>query len=136
MPEYVVERTLLALNEQKKAVKGSRILLMGLAYKADVDDMRESPTFELMSRFKALGAEVCYFDPHIPVIGPTREHADWKGVKSIAWNQATVSKFDAAILATNHKAFNLGELRDWSPLTIDCRDAMRSVAGKGRVVRA
>jgi UDP-N-acetyl-D-glucosamine dehydrogenase len=136
MPEYVVTRTVLALNEQGKAVKHSRILLMGLAYKADVDDMRESPTFELMDRFQELGAEVAYHDPYIPVIGPTREHAAWKGHRSVAWSRVTVSSFDAVVIATNHKAFNLAELRDWAPLTIDCRDAMRDVAGKGRVVRA
>lgn len=136
MPEYVVERTLLALNDQCKAVKGSRILLLGLAYKSDVDDMRESPTFELMTRFKALGAEVAYHDPHVPVIGPTREHAEWKGVRSVEWNSAVVSSFDAVVIATKHKAFNLSQLREWSPLIIDCRDAMRDVAGKGRVVRA
>ena len=79
MPEYVVRRTMLALNEQGKAVKGSRILILGLAYKADVDDMRESPTFELMDRFVALGASVSYHDQHVPVIGPTRKHANWKG---------------------------------------------------------
>ncbi len=73
MPEYVVQRTMVALNDQGKAVKGSRILLLRLAYKADVDDMRESPTFELLDRFQALGAEVSYHDPYVPEIGPTRE---------------------------------------------------------------
>jgi UDP-N-acetyl-D-glucosamine dehydrogenase len=136
MPEYVAERTLLALNEGGKAVNGSRILLMGLAYKADVDDMRESPTFELMDRFQALGATVAYYDPHVPVIGPNREHAAWMGKTSVEWSRAVVSSFDAVVIATNHKVFNLPELRDWASLTIDCRDAMRNVPGKGRVVRA
>lgn len=136
MPEYVVTRTVLALNEQGKATRNSRILLMGLAYKADVDDMRESPTFELMDRFKALGAAVAYHDPYVPVIGPTREHAAWRGHKSIGWDRPTISGFDAAVIATNHKAFNLAELREWCPLVVDCRDAMRNVSGPGRVVRA
>lgn len=136
MPEYVVTRTVLALNEQGKAAKNSRILLLGLAYKADVDDMRESPTFELMDRFQELGAEVAYHDPYIPVIGPTREHAVWKGHRSVPWDRATIASFDAVVIATNHKALNLGELRQWAGLTIDCRDAMRNVPGIGRVVRA
>ena len=136
MPQYVVSRTMLALNEQGKSVKGSRILLLGLAYKSDVDDMRESPTFELMDRFQELGAEVAYHDPYIPVIGPTREHAAWKGHRSVPWDRATIASFDAVVIATNHKAFNLVELRQWADLTIDCRDAMRNVPGAGRVVRA
>ncbi len=73
-----------ALNENSKSVRGSRILLLGLAYKANVDDMRESPTFDLMDRFQKLGASIDYHDPYIPVIGPTREHAAWQGRK--AWN--------------------------------------------------
>lgn len=136
MPEYVVERTLLALNDRGKPVKGSRILILGLAYKADVDDLRESPSLELLSRFKSLGANVSYHDPHIPVIGPTREHADWQGHRSVDWDEATVSSFDAVVIATNHKAVNTTDLREWVNLVIDCRDAMRNVSGNGCVVRA
>jgi UDP-N-acetyl-D-glucosamine dehydrogenase len=136
MPEYVVRRTMLALNERGKAVKGSRVLLLGLAYKADVDDMRESPTFELMDRFAALGAAVSYYDPHVPVIGPTREHAKWQGVKSVAWDRATISAADAVVIATNHKAVNLAELADWAPLVVDTRDAMKQVRGKSSIVKA
>jgi UDP-N-acetyl-D-glucosamine dehydrogenase len=136
MPEYVVRRTMLALNERGKAVKGSRVLLLGLAYKADVDDMRESPTFELMDRFAALGAAVSYYDPHVPVIGPTREHAKWQGVKSVAWDRATISAADAVVIATNHKAVNLAELADWAPLVVDTRDAMKGMAGKVLVIKA
>jgi len=136
MPEYVVSRTMLALNERGKAVRGSRILLLGLAYKADVDDMRESPTFELMNRFDALGAEVSYYDPHVPSIGPTREYARWEGTTSVAWNRETIAATDAVVIATNHKAVNLQELANWAPLIIDTRDAMRSLNCKNTVVRA
>lgn len=136
MPEYVVRRAMMALNDSGKPVKGSRVLLLGLAYKADVDDMRESPTFELMDRFRALGAAVNYHDPHVPVIGPTREHAAWQGVKSVPWDRATVSSYDAVVISTNHKAVNLRELADWSPLIIDTRDAMRGISGPAKVVKA
>lgn len=136
MPEYVVRRTMLALNERGKAVHGSRILLLGLAYKADVDDMRESPTFELMDRFSALGATVAYHDPHVPVIGPTREHARWKGMHSTPWNRETLATTDAVVIATAHKAVDLGELATWPGLVIDTRDAMRNVSGAATVVRA
>lgn len=136
MPEYVVRRTMLALNDRGRAVRGSRILLLGLAYKADVDDMRESPTFELMDRFEALGAEVSYHDPHVPVVGPTREHARWKGAKSVPWNRETIAAMDAVVISTAHKAVNLAELAAWTTLVIDTRDAMRHVAGPATVVRA
>jgi UDP-N-acetyl-D-glucosamine dehydrogenase len=136
MPEYVVSRTMLALNERGKAVKGSNILLLGLAYKADVDDMRESPTFELMDRFAALGANVSYYDPHIPKIGPTREYAKWKDTRSVAWNRDTIAAHDAVVISTNHKAVNLAELADWASLIIDTRDAMRNMHCKATVQTA
>jgi UDP-N-acetyl-D-glucosamine dehydrogenase len=98
--------------------------------------MRESPTFELMDRFAALGAAVSYYDPHVPVIGPTREHAKWQGVKSVAWDRATISAADAVVIATNHKAVNLAELADWAPLVVDTRDAMKQVRGKSSIVKA
>ena len=136
MPEYVVQRAMIALNDHGKAVKGSRVLLLGLAYKADVDDMRESPTFELMDRFQALGAEVSYYDPHVLEIGPTREHAKWQGVKSIPWDETMIRSYDAVVIATNHKAVNLTELASWVPLIIDSRNAMKDVAGSANVVKA
>ena len=74
MPEYVVHRTAEALNEDRKSVKGSKILIIGLAYKADVDDERESPSYVLMEMLKHRGAQVAYYDPYVPVIRPTREH--------------------------------------------------------------
>jgi len=136
MPEYVVERAMRALNDRGKPVKGSRILLLGLAYKADVDDMRESPTFELLDRFQALGAEVSYYDPHVPEIGPTREHAKWQGVKSIPWTEEDLRPYDAVVIATHHKAVNLAELAAWVPLIIDSRNAMVSIRSQATVVKA
>lgn len=139
MPQYVVHRTMESLNRRKKAVNGSEILLMGLAYKENVDDMRESPTFELMDLLKQQGAEVSYYDPHIPTITPTREHVDWTGVKSIIWNRENISSYDAIIIATHHKAFNLQELTDWADLVIDTRDAFVKSAIRpkdGQVVKA
>jgi UDP-N-acetyl-D-glucosamine dehydrogenase len=124
MPEYVVQRTAEALNEVAKPVKGSKILLMGLAYKANVDDMRASPTFELMDLLSERGAMVDYYDPHISVIGPTREHANWQGKESIKWEQSIVSDYDLVLIATDHKAFNLDELLSWAPLIVDTRNAI------------
>src|SRR5437016_10135813 len=85
MPAYVVNRTIEALNHHRKPLNGSRILIVGLAYKANVDDMRESPAFHLLDLLRARGAETAYYDPHIAVIGPTREHGNWQGFKSVSW---------------------------------------------------
>ncbi|HEY2951178.1 MAG TPA: nucleotide sugar dehydrogenase [Verrucomicrobiae bacterium] len=137
MPEYVVHRVADALNARKKSVNGSRILLLGLAYKSDVDDMRESPTFILLDLLKNRGAEVAYHDPHIPVIGPTREHAHWAGVKSVPWNRATISAFDAVLISTAHKTVNYQDLADWAPSIVDTRNAMSGLNTKpGQVWKA
>ncbi|MFT6792630.1 MAG: UDP-N-acetyl-D-glucosamine dehydrogenase [Rubritalea sp.] len=136
MPQYVVRRTADALNEQKKAVNGSRVLIMGLAYKQDVDDMRESPTFALMDLLAQQGAEVDYFDPHLPEIKPTREHANWTGKKSITWTQENMEAYDAVVISTNHKAFDLEELANWAEIIIDTRNAMKSTQGSAKVVKA
>jgi UDP-N-acetyl-D-glucosamine dehydrogenase len=125
MPEYVVERLTAALNAQKKAVNGSKILLVGLAYKADVDDMRESPTFVLLDLLKARGAEVAYYDPHVPEIGPTREHRHWQGLSSIPWNESIIRRFDASIIATAHAATDHEQLAEWCKCIVDTRNVLR-----------
>lgn len=124
MPEYVVQRVSEALNEATKSIKGSRILIMGLAYKANVDDMRESPTFELLDLLTEKGANVKYYDPHIPEIGPTREHSAWQGEKSVEWNKEQVSSFDLVLISTDHEANNITELLAWAPLIVDTRNAI------------
>mgnify|MGYP001296692183 FL=1 len=130
MPEYVVEQTTKALNTHKKAVNGSKILLVGLAYKPNVDDMRESPTFELFHLLEKLGAEVAYYDSYIPTIPPTREHAHYTGRKSIKWDQATVNGFDAVLISTNHSDIDYSELAEWSDCIIDTRNAMKGINPK------
>jgi UDP-N-acetyl-D-glucosamine dehydrogenase len=124
MPMYVVNRVIEALNSQKKALNGSRVLLIGLAYKPNVDDPRESPTFVLMDLLKQRGAEVVYYDPHVPVIGPSREHGAWAGTRSVPWSSETISGCDAVVVATAHDAVNYKELAEWSSCIIDTRNAM------------
>jgi UDP-N-acetyl-D-glucosamine dehydrogenase len=137
MPDYVVNRVIEALNDQKKSVKGSRILVLGLAYKPNVDDERESPSYVLMESLKSRGAEVAYHDPFVPAIKPTREHAHWVGTKSIAWNRETISGFDLVLIATNHASINYGELAQWAPCIVDTRNAMAGSATKpGQVWKA
>lgn len=127
MPRYVVERTIKALNAHNKAVNGSRVLILGLAYKPDVDDLRESPTFKLMDLLKKYGADISYYDHYIPEIWETREHKDWTGLKTVAWNKETISSFDAVIISTNHSDINYQELADWNDLIIDTRNAMKNI---------
>ena len=95
MPMHVVNRTAEALNARRKSVNGSRVLIIGLAYKPNVDDERESPSYTLLETLKSRGAEVAYYDPHVPVIRPTREHAHWAGTRSVDWNRPTLESFDA-----------------------------------------
>jgi UDP-N-acetyl-D-glucosamine dehydrogenase len=137
MPNYVIHRTMEALNSRGKAVKGSRILLMGLAYKANVDDMRESPTFALLDGFQRLGADVSFYDPHVPVVGPTREHMNWAGARSVEWSEETIRAQDCLVISTHHAAFDLAQLAAWSDLIIDTRNAMASIATpEGLVIKA
>lgn len=124
MPRYVVQNTSKALNTRKKAINGSSVLLMGLAYKENVDDMRESPAFHIMDQLKQLGAAVSYFDPHIPVITSTREHTDWVGFESVTWDETSISQFDCVIICTDHLCFNYQQLVDWADVVVDTRNAL------------
>ena len=137
MPVHVVNRTAEALNARRKAVNGSRVLVVGLAYKPNVDDERESPSYVLMNLLTERGAEVAYYDPHVPVIRPTREHAHWTGTRSVSWDRQTLESFDATIIATNHQAVNYQALADWSPCIVDTRNAMALIETKpGQVWKA
>jgi len=124
MPEYVVHRIVDALNDRARAVKGSRILLLGLAYKPNVGDERESPSYVLMNLLHARGAEVAYHDPHVPVIKPTREHAHWAGRQSVPWTREVIGGFDLVVIATHHAAVDYAELAAWAPCIVDTRNAM------------
>ena len=127
MPEFVINRVADALNAKQKAVKGSRILVLGLAYKANVDDDRESPSYKLLDMLKNRGALVSYYDPHVPVIRPTREHPHWAGTKSVEWKQPVISGFDLVLIATAHKLVNYYELAGWAQTIVDTRNAMSGI---------
>ena len=137
MPEYVVQRVADALNDQKKAVRGSRILILGLAYKPNVDDERESPSYVLMDLLVSRGAEVEYYDPYVPTIRSTREHSQWAGKRSVQWNESTIASFDLVLIATNHSTMNYQELGKWAHCIVDTRNAMATVPGsEGKVWKA
>jgi UDP-N-acetyl-D-glucosamine dehydrogenase len=127
MPEYVVHRVADALNDRRKAIKGSSVLVLGLAYKPNVDDERESPSYVLMDMLKKRGAKVAYHDPYVPVIKPTREHSHWAGTKSVEWKKETMITFDVVLIATNHACINYQELADWTECIVDTRNAMAAI---------
>ena len=101
--------------------------------------MRESPTFELMDELAALGARIDYYDPHIPTVTPTREHASWTGTNSIEWTAETIAAYDCVLIATNHRAFDLESLLDSADLIVDTRNAVARAGltpREGQVVKA
>ena len=124
MPAKVIARVTQALAAKKKSLRGARVLVLGLAYKANLEDDRESPSYVLMDLLKARGAKVSYFDPHVPMIKPTREHPHWAGTKSVLWHRKTISTFDAVLISTAHAAVDYQQLADWSPLILDTRNVM------------
>jgi UDP-N-acetyl-D-glucosamine dehydrogenase len=137
MPERVVARVVEALAVARKTLNGARALVLGLAYKANVDDDRESPSYVLMDLLKAQGADVSYFDPHIPVIRPSREHSHWAGTRSVKWDRRTISAFDAVLISTAHDAVNYKRLADWASLIVDTRNVMANIkSAEGKVWKA
>jgi UDP-N-acetyl-D-glucosamine dehydrogenase len=137
MPEHVIKRVAEALNSNGKLMKGSQILILGLAYKANVEDDRESPSYILMGKLKKLGAEVSYYDPHIPKVKLTRAHSSWAGMDSIEWTREMISSFDVILISTAHDAIDYQELANWSDLIIDTRNVMGRIHTKvGQVLKA
>jgi UDP-N-acetyl-D-glucosamine dehydrogenase len=138
MPDYVIGRVVEALNQRRRAVNGSRVLVLGMAYKANVDDDRESPSYRLMNLLKGRGAEVFYHDPHVPVIRPSREHGHWAGAKSVSWDQKTIEGFHLVLIATAHKAVDYAQLAQWAQCIVDTRNVMAPYAQKypGKIWKA
>ncbi len=127
MPKYVVSKTIEALNTTKKSVNGSRILIIGIAYKPDVDDMRESPAFPIMDELNDMGATLDFHDPWIPVIPNTREHSEWQGKESVDWAKENIELYDAILIISNHSNINYSELAEWAEVVVDTRNAMSEV---------
>jgi UDP-N-acetyl-D-glucosamine dehydrogenase len=119
MPDYVVAKLSGALNVRRKSVNGSRILVLGIAYKPDVDDMRESPSVLIMEKLRDLGAEVAYSDPHIAVFPPMREHNFQ--LSSVPVSPESLASFDCVLLATHHKRFDYEMIRQNAALIVDTR---------------
>jgi UDP-N-acetyl-D-glucosamine dehydrogenase len=128
MPEYVTQKTMLALNTVGKALKGSSILVLGLAYKPNVDDVRESPAITLIERLDALGAAVEYADPHVAHGHKMRRH-DMSSYKAIDLTPESLAGFDAVIVATDHEAFDWDLIAKHARLVVDTRNALASRLG-------
>jgi UDP-N-acetyl-D-glucosamine dehydrogenase len=136
MPSYVVSRLSDALNEQGKSVKGSKIAILGMAYKKDVDDPRESPGFELMDLLLKKGATVTYNDPHIPVLPPMRHYPHLR-MQSQELTPAYLAAQDCVLIATDHSAYDYPAIVAQSRLVVDTRNATRTVTtGREKIVKA
>ena len=126
MPHYVIERVISALNDEAKAIKGCKIMVLGAAYKPNVDDCRESPAFELLELLEERGAEVSYNDPHVPILPPLRGHSI--RLTSTELTPKVIADQDCLLIATDHKAFDWKFIAQHAKLLIDTRGATRHLA--------
>lgn len=125
MPSWVLKKTAKALNQREKSLKNSKILVLGIAYKKNVDDMRESPSVFLMEKIRDEGAIVSYSDPHVPVFPKMREHTF--DLESVTLSPAVIAGYDCIILATDHDKFDFQMIRENAKLIIDTRGKYRDV---------
>ena len=136
MPLYVITRLAEALNEMGKPIRGSKIGVLGVAYKKDVDDPRESPSFKLMELLQERGAVLSYSDPHIPVL-PSMRHYDVPRLASEDLTPDYLASLDCALIATDHSAFDYGMIVKHAPLIVDTRNATVDIdEGREKVVKA
>jgi UDP-N-acetyl-D-glucosamine dehydrogenase len=125
MPHHVVDKVTDALNSRSRSVRGSKILVLGIAYKRDIDDLRESPALDVMALLRHKGAEVSYHDPYVPHLG-----SDWPGnaeMTSIPLTDAALAGADCAVIVTDHRSFDYERIVARSPLIVDTRNAIKGV---------
>lgn len=128
MPKYVVGRLMDAMNDQlQKPLSGSKILVAGLAYKADIDDPRESPSIPVIELLRQRGAIVSYHDPAIAKVVDLHEHPSLEGMESVAWTRESLAQFDASIIVTSHKVVDYSLLVETVPLVVDTRNATKDL---------
>jgi UDP-N-acetyl-D-glucosamine dehydrogenase len=138
MPDYVVGMLADALDRRfAKGLNGARILILGLAYKKNVDDIRESPAFRLIELLHERQAEVAYYDPYVPVIPRTREHAALAGIRSIKWSPRSFARYDAVLICTDHDKVDYDAAVRHAKLVVDSRNATKAVkSGRERIILA
>ena len=135
MPQFVVQKLTLALNEQSKAVRGSKVLMLGVAYKPNVDDPRESPAFAIMELLEPLGAEISYHDPYIPKL-PQMRSFEVAPRESVELTEATLREADAVVIVTNHSDYDWEFIAKHSRLVIDTRNALAEIAERENIRKA
>jgi UDP-N-acetyl-D-glucosamine dehydrogenase len=126
MPYHVVDSIAEALNQHKKSLKGAKLLVLGVAYKKDVDDLRESPTLKIMEILQKRGAEFEYNDPYFPQLHKMR-HYDYSHMKSVPLSPEMLGKYDAVVIATDHSSYDYAAIVDAAKLVVDTRNATRRV---------
>ncbi|MGC8740448.1 MAG: nucleotide sugar dehydrogenase [Candidatus Sumerlaeaceae bacterium] len=130
MPHFVVDKVVKALNDERKPAHGSRILIIGVAYKPNVRDVRESPALDIMGLLRDLHAEVVYHDPHVPEL-----KEDSYELTSVALTAEELKRADCVVIVTNHKDVDYQLILDYAPLVVDTRNAMAGRSGKARIVK-
>jgi UDP-N-acetyl-D-glucosamine dehydrogenase len=132
MPQYVVTKTMEALNEQRKSLKGSKVLVLGLAYKKDIDDLRESPSIELIELLRKKGAKVDYNDPFIPRTHKQRRHDLRMASKKLTAKM--LAGYDVVLISTDHSDYDYGWIVKNAQLVVDARNATAAVRGAAKKV--
>jgi len=133
MPDYVIQKIIFALNREGKSLKNSRILLLGLAYKKNVDDTRESVTFKIMELLEEKGAITDYNDPYIPKIKPTRKYKKFTGKKSIPLKK--INEYDCVVILTDHTSYDFKAIEEHSSIIVDTRNACGKIKSD-KVIKA
>ncbi len=136
VPRFVVEKITSGLNDHSKSIRGAKILILGVAYKKDIDDTRESPAMEIMQLLDDKGADLAYHDPYVPALYKMR-HYDFSHLSSVALTDELVGQQDAVVIATDHTSLDYSWIVAHAPLVVDTRNATRDVReGRDRIVRA
>ena len=129
MPYYVIEKTAKALNDHKKCLNGSKVLVLGLAYKRDIDDLRESPSLSIIELLRKAGAEVSYNDPYFPTVGHGRHYA----LNMTCAPLDNLAQYDAVLIVTDHTAYDYRRIVAESKLVVDTRNATKGIVAKNIV---
>jgi UDP-N-acetyl-D-glucosamine dehydrogenase len=136
MPHYVIEKVGNALNDRSRSIRGAKVLILGVAYKKDVDDVRESPSLEIMKLLKERGADISYSDPFIPKLHKMREY-DFSYMSSVLLTEESLRGYDVVLITTDHSKLDYQWIVDHSRLVVDTRNATKSVRnGLEKIVRA
>ncbi len=133
MPEYVIDRVSLALNQAQKPINGSKVCILGMAYKRDIDDPRESPSFRLMELLAERGAKLSYSDPHVPRL-PRMRHYDLPEMASSELTKEFLAEQDCVLIATDHTAFDYEAIVKHSQLIVDTRNATSGITAVGATI--